>query len=132
VAGAAGFALSSFAGAFIPPLLVLRGGQFTVGASAAIFGLLGALVYYGRRSGSSHIGSQATSYALMMGLFGFIMPGVDNYAHGGGFAGGYLMGRLLDPLKPERVDHIVIALICLGASLVSILVSVVDGVQFLR
>jgi rhomboid protease GluP len=130
--GAAGFALSSFAGAFIPPLLVLRGGQFTVGASAAIFGLLGALVYYGRRSGSSHVGSQAKSFALMMGLFGFIMPGVDNYAHGGGFAGGYLMGRLLDPLKPERVDHIVIALICLGASLVSILVSVVHGVQFLR
>jgi rhomboid protease GluP len=111
---------------------VLRGGQFTVGASAAIFGLLGALVYYGRRSGSGHVGSQAMSYALMMGLFGFIMPGVDNYAHGGGFAGGYLMGRLLDPLKPERVDHIVIALICLGASLVSILVSVVHGVQFLR
>jgi rhomboid protease GluP len=131
-AGAAGFALSSFAGAFLPPLLFLRGGQFTVGASAAIFGLLGALVYYGRRSGSSHVGSQAKSFALMMGLFGFIMPGVDNYAHGGGFVGGYLMGRLLDPLKPERVDHIVIALLCLGASLVSVLVSVMHGVQFLR
>ena len=130
--GAAGFALSSFAGAFLPPLLFLRGGQFTVGASAAIFGLLGALVYYGRRSGSSHVGSQAKSFALMMGLFGFIMPGVDNFAHGGGFAGGYLMGRLLDPLKPERVDHIVIALLCLGASLVSILFSIVHGVQFLR
>jgi rhomboid protease GluP len=132
VAGAAGFALSSLAGAFIPPLFVLRGGQFTVGASAAIFGLLGALVYYGRRSGSSNVGSQAKSFALMMGLFGFIMPGIDNYAHGGGFVGGYLMGQLLDPLKPERVDHIMIALLCLAASLVSILVSVVHGVQFLR
>ena len=129
--GAAGFGLSSFAGAYIPPLLFLRGGQFTVGASAAIFGLLGALVYYGRRSGSSHIGSQATSFALMMGLFGFVMPGVDNFAHGGGFAGGYLMGRLLDPLKPERVDHIVIALVCLGASIAAVVVSLVHGVQFL-
>jgi rhomboid protease GluP len=131
-AGAAGFALSSFAGAFLPSLLFLRGGQFTVGASAAIFGLLGALVYYGRRSGSSHVGSQAKSFALMMGLFGFVMPGIDNYAHGGGFIGGYLMGMLLDPLKPERVDHIVIALVCLGASIVAVLVSMVHGVQFLR
>jgi rhomboid protease GluP len=130
--GAAGFALSSFAGAYLPPLLFLRGGQFTVGASAAIFGLLGALVYYGRRSGSSHIGSQAMTFALMMGLFGFVMPGVDNYAHGGGFAGGYLMGRLLDPLKPERVDHIVVALVCLAASLAAVIVSIVHGVQFLR
>jgi len=132
VAGAAGFALSSFAGAYIPPLLFLRGGQFTVGASAAIFGLLGALVYYGRRSGSSAVGSQALSYALMMGMFGFIMPGVDNYAHAGGFVGGYLTGRLLDPLKPERIDHIVIAVVCLAASLLSVVVSVLHGVQFLR
>lgn len=132
VAGAAGFALSSFAGAYIPPLLFLRGGQFTVGASAAIFGLLGSLVYYGRRTGSSHIGSQATSYALMMGLFGFVMPGVDNFAHAGGFAGGYLMGRLLDPLKPERIDHIAVAIACLVASLLSVVVSIVHGVQFLR
>jgi rhomboid protease GluP len=130
--GACGFTLSSFAGAFIPPLLFLRGGQFTVGASAAIFGLLGALVYYGRRTGSSHVGSQAKSFALMMGLFGFIMPGIDNYAHAGGFAGGYLAGLLLDPLKHERIDHIAIALLCLGASIVSVLVSIVHGVQFLR
>jgi rhomboid protease GluP len=130
--GVAGFALSSFAGAYIPPLLVLRGGQFTVGASASIFGLLGALVYYGRRSGSSAIGNQAFSYAMIMGLFGFLMPGIDNYAHAGGFAGGYLAGRLLDPLKPERIDHIAIAVLCLGASLASIVVSVLHGVQFLR
>ena len=31
----------------------LRGASFTVGASASIFGLLGAAVYYGRRTGSS-------------------------------------------------------------------------------
>jgi len=132
VAGATGFALSSFAGAYIPGFLFLRGGQFTVGASAAIFGLLGALVYYGRRSGSSAVGSQALSYAMILGVFGFIMPGIDNYAHAGGFAGGYLTGRLLDPLKPERVDHIAIAVLCLVASLVSVLVSVLHGVQFLQ
>jgi rhomboid protease GluP len=131
VAGVSGFALSSFAWAFLPNLIILRGSEFTVGASAAIFGLLGALVYYGRRSGSSVVRGQAISYAVMLGLFGFLMPGIDNYAHAGGFAGGYLAGRLLDPLKPERIDHVLIAVLCLGASLASIVVSVVHGVQFL-
>jgi rhomboid protease GluP len=128
-AGVAGFALSSFAAAFIPPFLFLRGGLFSVGASASIFGLLGALVYYGRRGGSSMVGSQALTYAMVLGVFGFVMPGIDNYAHAGGFAGGYLAARLLDPLKPERVDHIFIALVCLAASLLSVVVSVIHGFQ---
>ena len=135
-AAIAGFALSSFAGAYVPPLPsasipILRGGQFTVGASAPIFGLLGALVYYGRRGGSSHIGREALSYALMLGLFGFLMQGIDNYAHAGGFAGGYLASRLLDPLKPERIDHVGIAIICLAASLIAIVASVLHGLRFL-
>ena len=129
-AGIGGFALSSFAGAYLPSLFFLRGGQFTVGASASIFGLLGALVYYGRRGGSSRIGSQALSYALMLGIFGFLMPGIDNYAHAGGFGGGYLAARMLDPLKPERIEHIAIALGCLAASVLSIVASVLHGLQF--
>jgi rhomboid protease GluP len=129
-ASVAGFALSSFAGAYLPGFLFLRGGQFTVGASAAIFGLLGAMVYYGRRGGSSGIGRQALSYALILGLFGFLMPGIDNYAHGGGFAGGYLTARMLDPLKPERIDHLVIGIACLAAALLSIVASVLHGLQF--
>jgi rhomboid protease GluP len=131
ISGAAGFALSSFAGAFLPGFLFLRGGFYTVGASAAIFGLLGALVYYGRRSGSNAVGSQALSYAIFMGLFGFISPGIDNYAHAGGFAGGYLMGLLLDPLKRERIDHIAIAVVCLIASLLSVLASLVIGLRII-
>ena len=70
----------------------LGGATLTVGASAAIFGLLGALVYYGRRTGSSHIGQTAIQYAIIMGIMGFVVPGVDNYAHLGGFVGGYLDG----------------------------------------
>ncbi len=123
VAGVASFALSSFAGQYIPPLLMLRGGQFTVGASGAIFGLLGALVYYGKRGGSSAVGSQALQYALMMGVFGLIMPGVDNYAHAGGFGGGYLTAMVLDPLKPERIDHLAIAVGCLALSVLSVVYS---------
>ena len=115
VAGATGFATSTLAGS---PL--------TLGASAAIFGLLGALVRYGRRTGSSAIGRQAWTWAAMLFVFGLAMRGVDNFAHFGGFAGGYLMAIWLDPLKPERTDHLIAAVVALlisalavGASLVS-------------
>ena len=63
VSGACGFLLSSMAAVYLPPLPLLRGAQLTLGASAAIFGLLGALVYYGRRTGSSLVRGQAVRYA---------------------------------------------------------------------
>jgi rhomboid protease GluP len=127
VAGAVGFLISSTAGYFLwwLPIPFLRGAFQTLGASAPIFGLLGALVYYGRRGGSSMVGGQALQYALVLGIFGFIMPGIDNYAHAGGFLGGYLAGRWLDPLRPERMDHLVIAVGCLTATALAILASLV-------
>ena len=44
------------------------------------------------------INSQAKSYALMLFLFGLIIPGVDNFAHAGGFIGGYLW-RAVEPVQ---------------------------------
>jgi rhomboid protease GluP len=131
VAGVAGFLLSSFAYAFLPHLPFLSGAGFTVGASASVFGFLGALVYYGRRTGSSLTRSEAIRYALILGFFGFVMRGVDNFAHAGGFFGGYLAARFLDPLKAERVDHIVIAIVCLGATLAAIAASFVTALPML-
>jgi rhomboid protease GluP len=128
----AGFALSSFAGAYLPGFFFLRGGQFTVGASASIAGLIGAVLAYGHRTGSSMARSHASSYILMLVVYGFLLPGIDNYAHAGGFGGGYLAARYLDPMKSERVDHMVVALACLAASLLSIVVSVIHGRQFLE
>ena len=126
-----GFALSSFAGEFLPSLLFLRGSNYTLGASASIAGLIGALLYYGRRTGSSMARSYASSYVLMLVVVGFLMAGVDNYAHAGGFGGGYLAARQLDPLKPERIDHIALAVGCLAASLLSIVASIVFGWRLL-
>lgn len=122
--GAAGFVLSSFLGLFGIPLF---GAPFTVGASAPIFALLGALVHYGQRSGSSLIHAEAKGYAVAFFVFGLIFPGVDNAAHLGGFVGGYLTGTWLDPLKPERVNHMVIALLCLMATVAAILASVITS-----
>jgi len=127
LAGVAGFLLSSVAGAYLPALPFLRGSGFTVGASASISGLIGAILYYGRRSGSSMASNYATQTALMLVLYGFFMPGIDNYAHAGGFAGGYLVSQVLDPLMPERGNHMMIALGLLGASLLAILASVITA-----
>jgi rhomboid protease GluP len=132
-ANIAGFGLSTVAGELLwwMPVPFLRGAQFTVGASAAIFGLLGAAVYYGRRTGNSRASQIGLQYALIMGIFGLLFQGVDNYAHAGGFIGGYLTSRLLDPLKPERVDHMVIAAFCLLASLIAIAVSIITALPML-
>ncbi len=127
VAGVTGFALTSVAGPLLGFLPFLHGAPITVGASAPIFGLLGALVHYGRRTGSSAVGSQALYYAVILFVFGFVVPDVDNYAHAGGFLGGYLASRLLDPLKAERIDHMAIALGCLVLTMLSIVVSVLHG-----
>ena len=126
----AGFTASSVAGELLSfmPIRLLQGAQITVGASAPIFGLLGALVYYGRRTGSSMVHSQAWSWALVMFVFGLIMPGIDNYAHAGGFLGGFVAGRWLDPLKPERVNHMLGAVICLGLSILAVIASVVHWI----
>jgi len=119
-----GFLLSSFMAAFLP-IPFFSGGAFTLGASAPIFGLLGALVHYGRRGGTSLIGSQAMSYAITMFVFGLIMPGVDNAAHLGGFLGGWLAAKWLDPLRRERMDHFVAAAVCLLATAAAIVTSLI-------
>jgi rhomboid protease GluP len=97
--------------------------SLTVGASAPICGLLGALVWYGRRAGSRFIRQQAIQMAISTIVMGFLLPRVNNLAHIGGFLGGYLVGRILDPLKPERIDHQVIALVCLLATAAAIVAS---------
>jgi rhomboid protease GluP len=94
--GVAGFALSDLAGV-----------AFSVGASGAVFGLLGALVFYGRNRGGTFglaVFRQYGQWALVLLALGFLMPGVNNLAHAGGFAGGYLTGLALGHAdrRPEQ------------------------------
>ena len=130
--GVSGFALTTVVAAYLQmPIPFLRGADISVGASAPIFGLLGAMVYYGRRTGSSIASQTGMQYALILGVFGFIFPGVDNLAHAGGFGGGFLTSLLLDPLKPERVDHMAIALACLVATFIALGASVITALPVL-
>jgi rhomboid protease GluP len=101
VAGVAGFALSNALGI-----------GATIGASGAIFGLLGAMVAYGRQRGGvfgSLVLRQYGQWALVLFVFGFFMAGVNNLAHAGGFVGGLVAGLTLSNLerRPEgRADQL--------------------------
>jgi rhomboid protease GluP len=137
VAAITGFATSTLAGLLgvlffrtSPYLLSVMGSraQVTIGASASIMGLVGALWHYGRRGGSTFISQQAKGIVVSIAVMGVIMSGIiDNWAHLGGFLGGYAAARVLDPLKPERGDHVLIAILCLVASLLSVGWSFVSG-----
>lgn len=109
--------------------LGLGGAQLTIGASAAIMGLLGALLHYGQKTGSRVIQQQMVGYAIMFGIFGLVVRGVDNQAHLGGFVGGYLAARFMNPLEPERGDHLLGAVLCLAATALAIVVSVVTALS---
>jgi rhomboid protease GluP len=133
VGGVAGFALSSFAGAFLPAIPFLHGAGFTVGASAPVFGLIGALYHYGRTS-SSMAKQMAQTIVIQAVLFGLVMgnSGIDNFAHLGGFAGGYFTSAFLNPMTRERGDHMLIAVGCLVATFLSIVASVLTGLSLFR
>lgn len=129
-ASVVGFLFSSLA-VFAPGVLrfALGGGNpqtITVGASAAIFGLLGAIIHYGRK-GSSELSGQAWTYAVILFVFGILMNGVDNWAHLGGFVGGWAIAFALDPAKPERTDHLIAALLCLVLSAAAVIASFATG-----
>jgi rhomboid protease GluP len=70
----------------------------SVGASGAIFGLLGALIaFLLRRRGAltpqgKSILMQLVGWAAINVFFGFSTPGIDNSAHLGGGAAGLLLG----------------------------------------
>jgi len=91
VAGALGFVVSN-----------LIGGAPTIGASGSIFGLLAALIVYARRTGASMMKAQLWQWAIILFAFGFFMSGVNNFAHAGGFAGGWLSAHLMPAQHQKR------------------------------
>jgi len=71
---------------------------FTIGASASLCGLIGAILFYGKSRGGYYgeaIYRQATGWIVGLVLFGLLMPGINNWAHGGGLVAGILLGFLL-------------------------------------
>jgi rhomboid protease GluP len=105
----------------------LAGADLSVGASAAICGLVGAMLAYGQKTGQFHMQRYARNSMIAVLIMGFLLPYIDNWAHIGGFAGGWAATRLLRPLEDESPLHLLGGLICLVLMAVSIVASIVHG-----
>ena len=93
----------------------------SVGASGAIFGLLGALLYFGyhyRVYLGTVIKSQIIPLIVINLLLGFMVPGIDNAAHIGGLIGGALImigvGVKYKSSNFERINGLIVSAIYLG------------------
>ena len=123
--GVCGYALSYLAG--IP---------FTIGASAAVCALIGSLLYYGKSRGGTYgamVYREMWGWVVGLVLFGFIVPGINNWAHGGGIAGGMLIGMLLGygEKRRETPIHRYLAMAC-GAATIGVLAWAAIGAAAIR
>lgn len=72
--------------------------NISAGASGAIFGLFGALLYFGMRNKRLFFrtfGSSVIVILIINLIFGFAVPMVDNGAHIGGLAGGFAAAAIV-------------------------------------
>ncbi|MBR2834036.1 MAG: rhomboid family intramembrane serine protease [Bacilli bacterium] len=97
---------------------------FSVGASGAIFGLLGSLLYFGyhyRVYLETTLKSQIIPLILFNLLIGFSFSGIDNWAHIGGLIGGVLstmaIGIKYKSTKFEMINGWLLYIIYIGAVL---------------
>ena len=100
----------------------LAGIQFTIGASASLFALIGSILYYGKSRGGTYgqiIFKQIIGWVIGLFLFGLFIPGINNWAHGGGLGGGILLGFLLGyhERKKETYFHKTIAFFCIALTI---------------
>jgi len=107
LSGVVGFYLSCLAG--IP---------LTIGASAGICGLIGAILYFGKSRGGfygENIFRQAMGWVVGLVLFGIILPGINNWAHIGGLLAGIAVGFLLgyEERRKETGFHRLVGGLCL-------------------
>lgn len=96
--------------------------EYTIsaGASGAIFGLMGSLLYFGynyRVTLNNSINKQILPIIFINLLFGFMSSGVDNFAHLGGLLGGYIasmvVGVKYKTSKAEKINSAIVLILLL-------------------
>lgn len=116
-------------------LSYLAGVPLTIGASAAICALIGAALYYGKSRGGSYgqqVYHQIGGWAIAIFAFGFLVPGINNWGHGGGMAAGILCGMLLgyQEKRRELLAHRLLGAACLAGTLLILLWGVTTSVIY--
>jgi rhomboid protease GluP len=115
----------------------LAGVRFTIGASAAVCGLIGAALYYGKSRGGSYgqaVYRQVGGWAIGIVIFGLMIPGINNWAHGGGMATGILAGLLMGyhERKKENMRHRLLSGLCVSTTAAVLLWAVFTGLLSLE
>jgi len=95
----------------------LAGIAFTIGASASVCGLVGAILYYGKSRGGvygKNLYRQIAVWVVFLFIFGLVVPGINNWGHGGGILSGIVLGYLLgyQERKREKLFHKILAGAC--------------------
>ncbi|MBN2808188.1 MAG: rhomboid family intramembrane serine protease [Deltaproteobacteria bacterium] len=99
ISGAIGFLLSSLAGIML-----------TIGASASLCGLIGALLFYGKSRGGEFgrlVIEQVRGWIIGLILIGLFLPTINNWGHGGGLLGGLALAALLGYQERRQAGPIV-------------------------
>lgn len=98
--------------------LIFLNNGISIGASGAIFGLTGALIYFGlhyRVYLGSVVKTNLIPIIVLNLSLGFMMKGIDNWAHIGGLIGGILcnmaLGVKYKSKTHERINGIIISII---------------------
>jgi rhomboid protease GluP len=96
-----------FAGAF-GFLVSARFGNFSLGASGAILGLVGVMLAVTTKRGGSYmrdLRSRLISSVVILFVIGFMGMGIDNYAHGAGLLAGFVLGKLFADRQPNSPNE---------------------------
>jgi len=111
------------------------GVTFTIGASCAVCALIGALLYYGLSRGGLYgqaLFKQIGAWAVGIMLFGFMVPGINNWAHGGGVLAGAALGFFMGYQERRiegRFDR-VLGYGCVGLTLVILAFAAASGIYY--
>jgi rhomboid protease GluP len=111
----------------------LAGVQLTIGASAGVCGLMGAIIYFGKSRGGAYgqiLYKQVGGWAVGIFIFGLLFPGINNWGHGGGMLAGALLGFLLgyQEKKRENLLHKLLAGLLMIVTVVVLGYAIATGV----
>lgn len=110
------YILSAISGSLLS--MLLNQGSVSIGASGAIFGIMGALLYFGfnyRIYLGNTLVREIIPVILINLAFGFMLTGVDNFAHIGGLVGGITtamaVGLTTRSGKTDKLNGIIITIL---------------------
>ena len=101
--------------------LLLNPGAYTVGASGAIFGLMGATIVGQRAAGIDPRASGMVTLVVINLVFSFLVPGVSIGGHLGGLAAGFVVGWLLFRRRIHPAAAVAACLVFAGICSVALL-----------